>query len=192
MLLASEGLIRDERRDFDGALALLDRALARWRELGEAAGIVWCAGNRGNVLSQLGRLGEALVSHEEACAAFERMGDRRGMAAALNNIGMGRRSLGDERGALEAWERAFALHSRIGYVTGVLSCGPALASARFRAGDRAGALAACRETFEAAGRLTDPAARDANRRKVLELLRDQMEMPAEAEEIERATPPRDS
>ncbi|MCC6737524.1 MAG: AAA family ATPase [Planctomycetia bacterium] len=160
LLGTMEGILLDERGDYVAGLTAFDEALAMWRGLGEAAGLVWTIGNRGNCLDALGRKDEALAAQVEALSIFEKMGDRRGMAVALNNIGKTRNERNDLPGARAAWERAFELNVALGFVSAIVEVGLLVAAARRADGDHAGAAAAARIVLDAAPRMSGGEARE--------------------------------
>ena len=95
--------------DYSRARALVERALALYREIGDETGIVRSLSNLGAILLGLGELERAADSLDECIAAAEALGQGRLIALARNNRGDVALSQGDLEVAANQFEQSLAL-----------------------------------------------------------------------------------
>ena len=117
------------------SLAAAERALMRYRELGDARGIAEAQGLAGLSLAILGRPAEAAALLDEALAAARAMGSRRLLAQILLAIGIARSDAGDFSAARGYLAEALGLARILGADALVGSLATSLASTELDAGD---------------------------------------------------------
>lgn len=108
----AETLRRQSR--YDEATARLDAAIARFRELGEEAGLAEMLHVLGTVAAQRGDYAMARTRWLESREVRERIGDRSGVAKIDGNLAVLAEYGGDYRAAQEINERALTLLREIG------------------------------------------------------------------------------
>ncbi|MBZ5583906.1 MAG: tetratricopeptide repeat protein [Acidobacteriia bacterium] len=111
--LNEEGVAMANRRDYAGAIALYERAIAEWRSLGPqyeahlGASLV----NLGHALASQGKRPEALKSYGEAVTLDRRALGREHIRtlAAMNDLAATRLTLGDRNGAQALFEETLPI-----------------------------------------------------------------------------------
>ena len=100
------------------ALTHYERALALFREAGDAAGEACTRHESAACEARLGRWPEALASYRAALDGHRAAGDRVGEAGALASIGQLRWKRGELDGAVADLERAAAIYGEVGHSVG--------------------------------------------------------------------------
>ncbi len=162
--LTPPGLVaRLEQAEADGAaefgehkiaLAAAERALARYRQLGDASGSAQAQNSAGGSLVLLGRPAEAEPMLREALEAAYALGDRRLTASALQAIGWVRSVAGDFTGARVHLIEALAMAQVLGTESFAASVAVSLADNEFLAGDCETALQLTADLLETHGSLS--------------------------------------
>ncbi len=116
------------------------RALGRYENLADAAGVAHARRHAGRGLIFLGRVEEGEALLRQAHAAFETLGDRILAAAALENLGIARNVLGDFDGARRLHGDALAIFKANGADRLAAALANNLAEAEFHAGEAEAAL----------------------------------------------------
>ncbi|NMM92533.1 hypothetical protein B2J88_51320 [Rhodococcus sp. SRB_17] len=101
-------------RRFDEALAMTERSLAIYKELGDEKGRGVTLNNRANILQDLGRFNEAIELYRQDVAICEEFTDVLGQADAMNNIAAAMIKIGEFEEASAAIRRAGDLYEEIG------------------------------------------------------------------------------
>jgi predicted ATPase/DNA-binding XRE family transcriptional regulator len=122
------------------ALAAAERALARYRQLGDILGSAQAQDSAAGSLVLLGRPAEAEPMLREALEAARTLGDRRLTARALQKIGWIESAAGDFAGARVHLTKALAMAQVLGTESFAASVAVSLADNEFRAGDCEAAL----------------------------------------------------
>ncbi|MGC2407058.1 MAG: tetratricopeptide repeat protein [Candidatus Cybelea sp.] len=147
--LTPPGLVAQlESAEADGALAqepamslaMADRALARYRELGDVPGIAQAKYLVGGALVFLGRPADALPFLQEASEVARELSNYRLTANILQRMGWARCELGDFVGARDNFTDAFRLSEVLGATLLAASITQSLAENAFRAADPETAL----------------------------------------------------
>jgi non-specific serine/threonine protein kinase len=142
-------IARLEHADAEGAqqfgdrktsLAAAERALLRYRELGNALGSAHAQSLAGGALAMLGRTAEAEPLLREALETARTLGDRRLAAKVLETMGWTRSAIGDFAGARAHLIEALGLAKVLGAEFLAVSAAAALAENEFDAGDSETAL----------------------------------------------------
>jgi predicted ATPase/DNA-binding XRE family transcriptional regulator len=122
------------------ALAAAERALVRYRELGDRLGSAQAESFAGGLLALLGRTAEAEPLLRSALEAARSMGARRLTANVLMSMGWGRSAVGDFSEARVHLTEALGLAKALGDDLFAASVAASLAENEFSAGDVDGAL----------------------------------------------------
>jgi predicted ATPase/transcriptional regulator with XRE-family HTH domain len=122
------------------ALAAAERALARYRQLGEILGSAQAQNSAGGSLVLLGRPAEAEPMLREALATACTLGDRRLIAGVLQKIGWIQSAAGDFAGARVDLSEALAMAQVLGAESFAASVAVSLADNEFLAGNCESAL----------------------------------------------------
>jgi predicted ATPase/transcriptional regulator with XRE-family HTH domain len=139
-----EVVARLEHAEADGAqqfgdrkvsLAAAERALIRYRELGDALGSTQAATLAGAALALLGRAADAEPLLREALDNARTLSDRRLTANVLQTVGWSRSSVGDFAGARIHLTEALGLANALGSELFAASIAGSLADNEFDAGD---------------------------------------------------------
>jgi tetratricopeptide (TPR) repeat protein len=117
--LRGAGGLAYRQGDYASAQALLEEALAIFREIGDKAGIANSLGNLGIVAREQGDYSSARSLLEEALAIFREIGDKAGIANSLGNLGIVAREQGDYSSARSLLEEALAIFREIGDKAGI-------------------------------------------------------------------------
>jgi CHAT domain-containing protein len=103
-----------DRRQFPQALALLNQALAIYRQVGNRSG-------EGNALYSIGdgyyyqfQFPQAIEFYQQSLVIRQDLGDRRNAAVTLNDLGISHDHLGQYRQALEYHQQSLAIRQEIG------------------------------------------------------------------------------
>ncbi len=104
-----EGLEAYQRRDYRGAIAAWEKALAGFRAEGDREGEGDTLNNLGLVYSGLGEYQRAIDVYEQALAIARDRGDRAGEASPLGNLGNAYYALGEYDKAIEFHQQALTL-----------------------------------------------------------------------------------
>lgn len=122
------------------ALAAAGRALARYRELGDALGVAGAQGTAGRALVAMGQIadGEALL--DEALPAARTHKARKLIGGILGSLGFARNQLGDLSGARARYSEAAAIYRESGAAMLEADIVSNLAETEFRGGDAQTAL----------------------------------------------------
>jgi non-specific serine/threonine protein kinase len=140
---------RLEHAEADGAqlfgerkvsLAAAERALARYRELGDVLASAWAQSLAAGSLVKLGRPGEAQALLCEALETARTLGERRLTANVLQKIGIARSDVGDFAGARAHLTEALRLGKVLGAELFAGSVAASIADNEFLAGDPETAL----------------------------------------------------
>ncbi len=117
-----------------------ERALERYHELDDPAGIASAQRYMGSALVMMGRIeeGEALLG--EALEAFRKRGAQKLMGAVLDSLGVARSAVGDITGARHFYRDALAIFEATGAERQGGAAAINLAEAEFRGGDPEAAL----------------------------------------------------
>lgn len=126
--------------DFNMAFTMAERALSRYRELGDAQEIAQTQSLAGAMLSVLGRPAEAEPLLHEALAAADAIGDPRLRAAALFRLGLVRTEVADYTGAGTYFTEALGLAKVLGSAILGTSVGIAFAQNEYLMGNADTAL----------------------------------------------------
>jgi predicted ATPase/class 3 adenylate cyclase len=131
----------------DGVLGLphasyveAERALERYRVLGDDVGTVGAQRNMGVALVMLGRIAEGEALLNEALATLRRLGLRKMTGAVLDSLGLVRKSVGDLTGARNFYEEARAIFEATGAQSLAGAVTLNLAETEFFGGDAATAI----------------------------------------------------
>jgi DNA-binding winged helix-turn-helix (wHTH) protein/tetratricopeptide (TPR) repeat protein/TolB-like protein len=118
-ILQNMAIVAEDRSDWKGSEALLDRALLAYREAGLEVlpGHLFSA--QANLAMDQGNLAEAELLLEQALQAFREAGDRRNEAMMLNNTGYLRRLQGRMDEAEDYHLRSLEIRQEIGDRVGV-------------------------------------------------------------------------
>ncbi|MGQ4727519.1 tetratricopeptide repeat protein [Streptomyces sp. Ju416(a)] len=109
LLLAQTGTALRAAGQQSEAIGILDEALERFRELGDALGEYMALTNRGNCLNDLGRHDEGIETHREAHEVSKRLNDPVREAQSLANLGVGLQKTGSPDDSREYLTRALAV-----------------------------------------------------------------------------------
>jgi predicted ATPase/class 3 adenylate cyclase len=138
----------------DGVLGLhkasytaAERALERYRKLGDRRGIAMAQRHVGRGLVFVGQFAEGEALLREALAAFRALGAETLTGAALENLGVARQSLGDVAGARAYYGEALAIFKANGAERLATAVATNLAETEFRGGDAEAALALANEAL---------------------------------------------
>jgi tetratricopeptide (TPR) repeat protein/gas vesicle protein len=104
----NQGLAYEEQGLHVQAIASFTRALALFRQAGDAKGVGICLNNLGNSHYSLNNLEQALASFQESLALKEKMRDQAGITVSYNNLGYTYVLLGRPHEALPYLEKALA------------------------------------------------------------------------------------
>jgi len=126
--------------DFKMAFTMAERALLRYREVGDVQAIAETQSLAGAMLSVLGRPAEAEPLLREALAAADTMGDCRLRASALFRLGLVRMEVADYTGAGAYLTEALGLAKVLGAAIISASVGIALAQNEYFTGNAETAL----------------------------------------------------
>jgi tetratricopeptide (TPR) repeat protein len=129
-----------ELGEVEVSLAAAERALARYRELGEILGSAQAQNSAGGSLVLLGRPAEAEPMLREALETACSLGDRRLTASVLQKIGWIQSAAGDFAGARVHLTEAFAMAQVLGTESFAASVAVSLADNEFLAGNSEAAL----------------------------------------------------
>lgn len=113
-LYSGLGMARYQGGDVDGAVTLVERALAAFEQLDDAQGAAQAWNNLGIIRARRGDPAGAETAHRRSLALWEELGDDHGAAMAHNNLGLALRAGGDGEGAAHAFEQAVARFERVG------------------------------------------------------------------------------
>lgn len=122
-VLTSAAHLAGSRSVFPEARALFTRALARYREAGDRAGVASTLANLGWQTQAAGDLAESEALSREALAMNEELGDALGVALARNNLAWVAMERGDFDDAQREFEATITSHERrgdarsVGYAT---------------------------------------------------------------------------
>jgi predicted ATPase/DNA-binding XRE family transcriptional regulator len=129
-----------ELGEHEVSLAAAERALSRYRHLGEKLGIAQAQNSAGGSLVILGRPAEAEPMLREALETAYTLGDRRLTASVLQKIGWIQSFAGDYAGARVHLTEALAMAQVLGTESFAASVAVSLADNEFLAGDSEAAL----------------------------------------------------
>jgi predicted ATPase/class 3 adenylate cyclase len=139
----------------DGVLGLhkasytaAERALERYRALGDPRGIARAQRHVGRGLLFEGRLAEGEALLGEALAAFRAQGDDTLIGATLENLAIARNAQGDVDGARAYYSEALAIFKGIGAERLATALASNLAEAEFRGGNAEAALALASDALD--------------------------------------------
>ena len=140
---------------YKASYAAAQRALERYRALGDSLGIAWAQRLAGWALVTLGRIpeGEALLS--QALMAARELGARKLIAIALTDLGWGRGLANDLPGAQKYYGEALWSAKACGAERTVANVAGNLAELTFRGGDAVAALRLAGEALAAYRSLND-------------------------------------
>jgi tetratricopeptide (TPR) repeat protein len=140
--LNGAGNLASSQGDHARAVALHEKALALWRELGNRQGIAGSLNSLGNVAYQQGDYMQAAALYEESLALKRELGDKWSIAAALNNLGAVASEQGDYARAVALLEESLVLKRELGDKQGIAASLNNLGNAVRQQGDyvRAAAL----------------------------------------------------
>lgn len=127
--------------------AAAERALAQYRDLGDAERIAQAQRHAGRGLVFMGRVAEGEVLLREALAAFRTFGSPILTGAALENIAIARNAQGDPKGARAYYTEALAIFRANGAERLTASLASNLAEAEFREGSAEEALRLAEEAL---------------------------------------------
>jgi tetratricopeptide (TPR) repeat protein len=122
------------------SLAAAQRALGRYRDLGDVMGVAQAQHLAGGALVSLGRPAEGELLLKEALEVARKLGNRRLAANALVGIGLARSVVGDLDGSRAHYTEALGLAKALGADSFAAPITINLASNEFRAGDAEAAL----------------------------------------------------
>jgi len=117
-----------------------ERALARYRSLGDPLGTAHAQRHAGRGLILIGRIAEGEALLHEALGAFKALGERILTGATLENLAIARAFLGDLAGARKYYAEALALFKANNAERLALAVATNLAEAEFQGGDAEAAL----------------------------------------------------
>jgi predicted ATPase/class 3 adenylate cyclase len=120
--------------------AAAERALARYRNLGDPWGIAHAQRNAGRGLIFMGRISEGETLVREALAAFQKLGAPTLAGASLENLAIARSAAGDLAGARKFYGEALAIFKASGAERLAAAVATNLAEAEFRDGNALAAL----------------------------------------------------
>lgn len=110
--------------DYPATLKSCQETIALEESRGDPVGLGKVTSNLGQVLSALGKHGEALASFQKAVSLLERTSDRRALALTLDNLGAAHSHLGEPAEALTVGARALKLGEELadeGVIASVLT-----------------------------------------------------------------------
>jgi tetratricopeptide (TPR) repeat protein len=117
--LYGAGNLASSQGDHARSVALHEKALALWRELGNRQGIAGSLNSLGNVAYQQGDYMQAAALYEESLALKRELGDKWSIAAALNNLGAVASEQGDYARAAALLEESLVLKRELGDKQGI-------------------------------------------------------------------------
>ncbi|HZV77091.1 MAG TPA: adenylate/guanylate cyclase domain-containing protein [Candidatus Babeliales bacterium] len=120
--------------------AAAERALARYRSLGDALGTAHAQRHAGRGLILIGRITEGEALLREALETFKSLGERILTGATLENIAIARAFLGDVAGARKYYAEALAVFKANNAERLAVAVATNLAEAEFQGGDAEAAL----------------------------------------------------
>lgn len=127
--------------------AAAERALGRYREMGDAERIAQAQRHAGRSLVFMGKVAEGEVLLREALSAFRALGARTLTGAALENIAIARNAQGDLAGARAYYTEALAIFRANGAERLTASLASNLAEAEFRDGNPEAAIKLAEEAL---------------------------------------------
>jgi non-specific serine/threonine protein kinase len=147
----------EAQRYYEAAVEVFDR-------IGNRRGLALASTNLGNLFHAMGYLEQARASHEVALRRYIDSGDRRGIAWSHTNVGHVVTQLGDLERAIRAFLEGFAFYEEIGDLAGYAEVFEAFALIASKIGDYA---------------------RSATLMGAASILRERINSPVQAQELER-------
>ena len=154
--LRAGGELADDASEMERAVALYDRAIAIWRELGDEAALAEAENGQAAVLRELGELERAADLHESSLGVFRRHGMLREQAYSHNGLGGIASRRGDHAAAAAHFEQAYAIVERLGDKRSQGVVAGNIGIAKYQAGDLDGAIAAHTRALTIADEMGDP------------------------------------
>jgi len=146
--LSGAGILAESQGDYEPAIALHEKAMDLWRQMGDQFGIASSLTNLGIIAQILGDSDRAADLHEQALALWRELDDELGMASSLNELG----SLSIDRGQYEAAEelltQSLELTRRSGEASSLGTVLETLGILAFRMGDYDKAVNLYQESME--------------------------------------------
>ncbi len=136
-----------QTKDYETAIALLEKALSLYREMGQPFGIAQELLLLGDRVRIHGDLSRAAAFYTECLAIFRKIGARPRTAYPLGNLGRIAFQRGDYTQARAAFEESIALSREAGYKIGIADWSLRLAEVALYQEDFAQVRAALQETF---------------------------------------------
>jgi predicted ATPase len=112
--LRGAGVLARQQSDYRQAAVLLNEALARYRDLGDAHGVADSLDGLGNVVLEQGDLVQAERFFDEALSLWRALKDTYGIAGALDNLGSAAQDRGQLQRAMALREESLALYRTLG------------------------------------------------------------------------------
>ena len=154
--LRAGGELADDASQMERAVALYERAIAIWRELGDETALAEAENGQAAVLRELGELDRAAELHESSLAVFRRHGMLREQAYSHNGLGGIASRRGDHAAAAAQFEQAYAFVERLGDKRSQGVVAGNIGIAKYQAGDLDGAIAAHTRALTIADEMGDP------------------------------------
>jgi tetratricopeptide (TPR) repeat protein len=140
--------------DYDGALALLDQAMAHYQRVGDVLGRANCIDRLGDIALARSDLDGAAARYGEALALYEGIGSALGQANCIESLGDVALRRSDLAEARSCYHEAQSLHERVGSVLGQANSAARLAELALAGSDldeAAARYAEARPLYERSG-----------------------------------------